>query len=451
MDKVNPVGTGSFSMNRKADTPIGGRSHAEGDSTTASGYASHAEGNGTTASAYASHAEGNSTTASGTYSHAEGGSTTASGSYSHAEGQSTQATTSTSAVVSTTTATYAGYWTHAEGNGTKASGVDSHAEGQSTTASSSQSHAEGYYTTASGSISHAEGQSTTASGSVSHAEGFRTKASGNTSHAEGYNTIASGYYTHAEGGGTVAASRNQHVQGKYNVTDSSGTYAHIVGNGTSDTARSNAHTLDWDGLGWFASGLKVGGTGQDDEAAVEVALKTDIPSTIVQSVNGIAPDENGNVVIEAGGGGAVDSVNGQTGVVVLTASDVGALGGKTVHYWNSNSGGVNDVFDIVLNYLCGIVVDGSGNPPAGMTFPAFVIVGSVDRWYRNFSVIDNSGKFYQCVADLRTLEATATPIYPSAEDVGALPNDTVIPTDDHINSLIDTKLAAIPNAAEVAY
>ena len=60
---------------------------------------------------------------------------------------------------------------------------------------------------------------------------------------------------------------------------SGGKYAHIVGNGTSDDARSNAHTLDWEGLGWFKGGLKIGGTSQDDANAKEVALKEDIPDT----------------------------------------------------------------------------------------------------------------------------------------------------------------------------
>lgn len=46
-------------------------------------------------------------------------------------------------------------------------------------------------------------------------------------------------------------------------------------------------------------------------------MKTDLMTSGVTSVNGITPDANGNVVIEAGGGGAVDSVNGQTGEVVL--------------------------------------------------------------------------------------------------------------------------------------
>ena len=91
MDKTNPTGTGSFSMNRKAGTVVGVNSHAEGYNTTASGYGSHAEGNNTTASGSDSHAEGISTTASGQDSHAEGYETSAGGKNSHAEGNHTTA------------------------------------------------------------------------------------------------------------------------------------------------------------------------------------------------------------------------------------------------------------------------------------------------------------------------------------------------------------------------
>ena len=91
MDKNNPTGTGSFSLNRKAGTVIGNYSHAEGRETTASGHYSHTEGNKTTASGYSSHAEGSSAKALGSSSHAEGLSTEASGDYSHAEGSSTKA------------------------------------------------------------------------------------------------------------------------------------------------------------------------------------------------------------------------------------------------------------------------------------------------------------------------------------------------------------------------
>ena len=86
MDKENPHGTGSFSLNRKAGSTVGDFSHTEGQDTTASGYASHAEGCDTTASKNYSHAEGYGTTALGVSSHAEGFNTTASGNYSHAEG-----------------------------------------------------------------------------------------------------------------------------------------------------------------------------------------------------------------------------------------------------------------------------------------------------------------------------------------------------------------------------
>lgn len=84
--------------------------------------------------------------------------------------------------------------------------------------------------------------------------------------ALGRDSKVPGNYSLAEGFCTVAASDMQHVQGWYNLTDYDGKYAHIVGNGFGDLYRSNAHTLDWDGVGWFAGGLQVGGNGQDDGA-----------------------------------------------------------------------------------------------------------------------------------------------------------------------------------------
>lgn len=87
MNKVNPTGAGTFSLNRKADSTVGKFSFAEGNYTTASGDSSHAEGNSTTAAAYSSHAEGASTTASGNYSHAEGHGTKASSDSQHVQGE----------------------------------------------------------------------------------------------------------------------------------------------------------------------------------------------------------------------------------------------------------------------------------------------------------------------------------------------------------------------------
>ena len=128
----------------------------------------------------------------------------------------------------------------------------SHAEGAYTIASGRFSHAQGTSTIASEMCSHAEGAYTIASGGGSHAEGVSTTSSGEASHSEGTDTTAGGYASHAEGNDTIASSDYQHVQGKYNIEDTSGTYAHIVGGGTSDSDRKNIHTLDWNGNAVFS-------------------------------------------------------------------------------------------------------------------------------------------------------------------------------------------------------
>ena len=238
-DRNSPDGTAignlSFAVGT-ANLASGNKSFAHGTDNHAIGSNSFASGYRCEASGYYSHAEGVETTASGSYSHAEGDGTTASGSYSHAEGNSTTARGSRS---------------HAEGGVTTASGSYSHAEGGGTTARGSHSHAEGVGTTASGSYSHAEGNHAVASGPMSHAEGYYTTASGSGSRTEGFETVASGLYAHASGEGTIAAKQNQFVTGKYNIEDTAtdpGKYAYIIGNGTSDSDRSNAFTVDWNGL-----------------------------------------------------------------------------------------------------------------------------------------------------------------------------------------------------------
>ena len=178
-----------------------------------------------------------------------------------------------------------GDFSHAEGSNTTASGKYSHAEGNITTASNYYSHAEGSNTTASGEKSHAEGGRTTASGYASHAEGEYTKASGYASHAEGTHTTASGGKSHAEGIWTTASSDYQHVQGKFNVEDSQGKYAHIVGNGVNGSNRSNAHTLDWNGNTWYAGDVYVGSTSgvNKDEGSKKLATEEYVDSKQVQS------------------------------------------------------------------------------------------------------------------------------------------------------------------------
>lgn len=242
---------------------IGEESHAEGDNCTATGNHSHAECYYTDANGNESHAEGSGTNADGQASHAEGSIGRASGFASHVEGYYTKAI---------------GSCAHAEGDETTAEGIDSHAEGMNTLAQGNYSHAEGLVEdsearlgigalagashvegtacTASGVSSHAEGDHSKATGNAAHAEGNHTTA-GNSAHAEGYSTTASGNNSHAEGNHTKAASENQHVEGKYNVPDTQGTYAHIIGGGTDDSHRKNIATVDWQGNAMFAGNLQL--------------------------------------------------------------------------------------------------------------------------------------------------------------------------------------------------
>ena len=148
-------------------------------------------------------------------------------------------------------------------------GNNSFAEGTRTKASGNSSHAEGYFSITIGNNSHAEGTQTTAKGGSSHAEGNFTIANGNNSHTEGFCTIASSDY--------------QHVQGKYNIEDKENKYIHIVGNGTFEPTRSNAHTIDFQGNSWYQGVVKVGGTSQDDPNAQELATKEYVNSNLHSS------------------------------------------------------------------------------------------------------------------------------------------------------------------------
>lgn len=165
----------------------------------------------------------------------------------------------------------------------------SFAEGNNVTASGAFSHAEGASTAASGRAAHAEGSSTEASGYGSHAEGYSTKAHGDYSHAEGQLTEASGNLSHAAGVGTLASSYCQTAIGEYNVEDANDEYALIIGNGSSEVARSNALTVDWDGN-------------------VECA-----------SFNGVTFDNAGSILSETDTASVATSTNSNVASITLTA------------------------------------------------------------------------------------------------------------------------------------
>lgn len=86
----------------------------------------------------------------------------------------------------------------------------------------------------------------TATGYYSFSEGINTVASDICAHAEGYQAEAGAPYAHAQNHGTRASSEAQTAMGKYNVEDSEGKYALLIGNGNSGT-RSNAMAVAWNG------------------------------------------------------------------------------------------------------------------------------------------------------------------------------------------------------------
>lgn len=104
--------------------------------------------------------------------------------------------------------------------------------------------------------------------------------------AIGKTVEASGECSYAEGKNTTASSNYQHVQGKYNIEDTANKYAHIVGNGTDNSTRSNAHTLDWNGNGWYAGKLSQEGTPTEDKDLVIKKYVDDSRDNLVSNIYG---------------------------------------------------------------------------------------------------------------------------------------------------------------------
>lgn len=226
--KTNQTGGERFNLYESRNTASGDYSHAEGYLTQATGNYSHVEGSSNVAGGESSHAEGSLTTAAGISSHAEGTETSASGLYSHAEGALTTAS---------------GLYSHSEGFKSQAINIGAHAEGGAYNNSTNYG--------ARGDYSHVEGYSCLTNASYAHAEGDYCKATNQSSHAEGHNSSAAGMYSHATGESTYADSRALTVVGRNNTwtsgIENQWVRLFVVGNGTSNSTRSEAFVVNDDG------------------------------------------------------------------------------------------------------------------------------------------------------------------------------------------------------------
>ena len=130
-------------------------------------------------------------------------------------------------------------------------------------------------------------KNTEANGDYALALGEGTKAGGFYSAALGLNSETQGAGSVAIGQSTIATSPYSCVYGKFNIEDTDRKYAHIIGNGKREygvTTRSNAYALDWNGNGWFAGNIKVGGSGYDDENAKAIATQEYVNSAVAKDI-----------------------------------------------------------------------------------------------------------------------------------------------------------------------
>ena len=217
---------------------------------------------------------GSFTLASGDSAMALGNGAVASGAHSFAAGLSAFATGESSASLGRANGS-SGAYSVTIGYNNRANGTAAAAVGQSNTSTGNQSVAIGDQNTASSTRAIAIGYKNTASAQGGIAIGNSNKATGGNALAMGYTTTASGTNASTNGEQTIATHRNQHVFGAFNAEDPSstaatakGTYIEIVGNGTSNSARNNARTLDWDGNETLAGKLTMGAapTGNFDAA-----------------------------------------------------------------------------------------------------------------------------------------------------------------------------------------
>jgi hypothetical protein len=185
-----------------------------------------------------------------------------------------------------------GYYTEASDFASVAMGDQSRASGPNSTAI-------GFRTTASGLYSTAMGSQTIASGINATTMGSDSRASGSASTAMGRSTIANGFV------GTVVGQYNDSIVARQ-TTSSSTTPLFIVGNGTSNAARSNAIVIRQDG---------------------RVGIGTNIPGETLD-VQGNIKSSGGYIYAQDGTQSVVLNTNAAGGYVQL---DVGGTGHASDH------------------------------------------------------------------------------------------------------------------------
>ena len=271
MDKNNPVGTGSFSMNRKAGTTIGAYSYTNGYNNTASGSFS---------------------SSTGCETHASRDNEFVCGKFNIISQKYTERITSIADPLLSKTALTV-YTTN-----TKVYFADTYEFDCVTGIFTLTNYAQYSYSQIGTDVANSALEGKYMSKTINGTSLWRYEG-----HTGQQNTTRLFYYD------TIIE-----------AVETPATYANIVGNGTSDTARSNAHTLDWDGNAWYAGDVYVGSTSgtNKDEGSKKLATEefvteqlsqlgggSSVFSLVVTLTDGVASHTSQEIYAHVQGGGTV--------------------------------------------------------------------------------------------------------------------------------------------------
>jgi hypothetical protein len=275
-----------------------------------------------------------------------------------------------------------------------ANGWASISSGYYSKASGGESIAIGYQVEASGYTSVAFGNQSLAGGTASAAFGNLTEASAPNSFAAGDYTLAYGNASFAMGTGVTANALSSAVFGAFNRVDSASTTAWVnsdalflLGNGTSDSLRSNALMVQKDGIvnlypfGSTSASIVLNpkGTPSITVGGQKVVTADSSGSLAIGARNPTVPTDRKAIEINAGGYGAPAAYNTASNGDKLilfrdaAASYDGTIGvGSSADMWFKSSGTGGGMFrwytgSAVTNSM---VLDANGRLGIGTTAPS---------------------------------------------------------------------------------
>ena len=158
--------------------------------------------------------------------------------------------------------------------------------------------------------------------------------------ALGYECSVSGTNSFSQGYFCSATGDNQHVFGKYNTADN--TSLEIIGNGSNNSSRSNARTLDSSGNEWLAGGISINNV--SDNSAAILNAKTDTWTISTNATNNLDTTKHSGTMYFKG------SDDTATGLITNFGESTGAVTTQIVAYNKKTNGdNVSNLFKVIAN------------------------------------------------------------------------------------------------------